>query len=273
MRALEPLLLTLVLAGCGRSTPPELVQARSAYEQLARGPASRYAPEDVQSAKDTLAVAERSFDRNGASQETRDIAYVAERQARIAESRARTVAAIQRRHKALIEAQEIREGQARATEAQVAEAQKAAEQARAQAEERAIQAAADLAGIATVKREARGLVITLPASALFAGRRTILLPAAEPKLGKVADVLANEPPDAWIRVQGYTDAQGSTIANQEMSQRRAVAVRDYLVAHGIPADRVTAEGLGPAKPIAEDTTPEGRLSNRRIEIVVETPQR
>jgi outer membrane protein OmpA-like peptidoglycan-associated protein len=279
MRVLRFLPLTLLVAGCGSSPPPELVQARSAYEQAANGPANRYAPADVESAKQTLGVAERSYDQNGDSQQTRDIAYAAERQARIAEARARTVAAIERRQKALTQAQQLRERQARTAEAQLSEAQKALEsqrqaleheqQARADAERRAAQAAADLARIATVKQEPQGMVITLPGGVLFASGKAEVLPAAQSKLSQVADALSKQELDAKIKVEGYTDSRGATSFNQDLSQRRADAVRDYFVAHGIAADRITAEGFGPAKPVADNATAEGRANNRRVEIVVE----
>jgi outer membrane protein OmpA-like peptidoglycan-associated protein len=70
-------------------------------------------------------------------------------------------------------------------------------------------------------------------------------------------------------VQGYTDSQGSTSFNQELSQRRADAVRTYLVSHGMAADRITAQGFGPGNPVADNASPEGRADNRRVEIVVQ----
>ena len=56
-----------------------------------------------------------------------------------------------------------------------------------------------------------------------------------------------------------------------LSQHRAEAVRTYLVSHGIASDRVTAQGFGPANPVADNASPEGRADNRRVEIVVQPP--
>jgi outer membrane protein OmpA-like peptidoglycan-associated protein len=70
-------------------------------------------------------------------------------------------------------------------------------------------------------------------------------------------------------VEGYTDSQGGEGFNRELSQHRAEAVRTYLIAHGISADRVTAQGFGLANPVADNATPEGRADNRRVEIVVQ----
>jgi outer membrane protein OmpA-like peptidoglycan-associated protein len=66
-----------------------------------------------------------------------------------------------------------------------------------------------------------------------------------------------------------TDSQGAATANQELSQRRARAVRDYLVSRGISADRVTSQGFGSNRPIGDNATAEGRANNRRVEIVVQ----
>ena len=69
-------------------------------------------------------------------------------------------------------------------------------------------------------------------------------------------------------VEGHTDSQGADAMNQELSQKRAESVRTYLVSRGIAADRITAQGFGPSRPIADNTSPEGRANNRRVEIVV-----
>lgn len=68
--------------------------------------------------------------------------------------------------------------------------------------------------------------------------------------------------------QGHTDNAGAAAANLKVSQDRAAAVKTYLVqTHGIVADRLTTSGLGDTKPIAENTSDEGRAKNRRVELV------
>jgi outer membrane protein OmpA-like peptidoglycan-associated protein len=72
-----------------------------------------------------------------------------------------------------------------------------------------------------------------------------------------------------IEVQGHTDSQGSAESNLWLSQRRAEAVRDYLIrVHGISPDRLTARGYGESEPIASNDTEAGRAQNRRVELVV-----
>jgi outer membrane protein OmpA-like peptidoglycan-associated protein len=70
-------------------------------------------------------------------------------------------------------------------------------------------------------------------------------------------------------VEGFTDSHGDASFNQDLSQRRAESVREYLVRRGIASTRVTARGLGFTQPIADNATAEGRAYNRRVEIVVQ----
>ena len=74
-----------------------------------------------------------------------------------------------------------------------------------------------------------------------------------------------------IEVQGHTDSVGQPERNLKLSNARAEAVRQALVARGLPRDRLTARGLGETAPLADNTTPEGRAQNRRIEFRVGSP--
>ncbi|OZV70922.1 OmpA family protein [Winogradskyella aurantia] len=75
-----------------------------------------------------------------------------------------------------------------------------------------------------------------------------------------------EYPKAEFSIDGHTDSTGSKATNQRLSERRANAVRDYLIANGISADRLTATGYGEDKPIADNRTRAGREENRRVEV-------
>jgi OOP family OmpA-OmpF porin len=79
--------------------------------------------------------------------------------------------------------------------------------------------------------------------------------------------LMEEQPSLQVTVEGHTDAVGSEGYNQRLSERRARAVRDYMVAEGIAADRITTRGWGKSKPVATNDTAEGRAENRRVEII------
>jgi outer membrane protein OmpA-like peptidoglycan-associated protein len=140
---------------------------------------------------------------------------------------------------------------------------------RKEADARAAKAAADLAAFASVKQEARGMVITLSGSVLFASAKWDLLPGARVKLNEVADALSKQDPLSKIVVEGHTDSQGGVSYNQDLSQHRAQAVLDYLVSRGVSADRVSAQGFGSTRSVADNNSPEGRANNRRVEIVVQ----
>jgi outer membrane protein OmpA-like peptidoglycan-associated protein len=113
------------------------------------------------------------------------------------------------------------------------------------------------------------MVITLSGSVLFASAKSDLLPAAQVKLNEVANALIKEDPLSKIVVEGHTDSQGTAPYNLELSQRRAESVRAHLVSRGIASDRISAQGFGLTRSVAENDSPEGRANNRRVEIVVQ----
>jgi outer membrane protein OmpA-like peptidoglycan-associated protein len=135
-------------------------------------------------------------------------------------------------------------------------------------EKRTAAAMAELALLAAVKEEERGLVVTLSGSVLFQSAKSTLLPSAQLKLDQVTKALLAVRARKLI-VEGHTDSQGSESYNQGLSQRRADAVRDYLVQRNYPADHVQSRGKGEGNPIADNSSPEGRANNRRVEIVIE----
>jgi outer membrane protein OmpA-like peptidoglycan-associated protein len=94
------------------------------------------------------------------------------------------------------------------------------------------------------------------------------LSSAQVKLDQVANALLAVRARNLI-VEGHTDSQGSESYNQGLSQRRANAVRDYLVQRGYPSDRIQSYGKGEGSPIANNASPEGRANNRRVEIIIE----
>ena len=92
-------------------------------------------------------------------------------------------------------------------------------------------------------------------------------PESTPTLKEIGQMLT-EHPDLKLTIEGHTDNVGDAKANLDLSQRRATAVKAYLVAkHGIDASRLNSVGLGDTKPVAKNDTPEGRQQNRRVELV------
>lgn len=86
-----------------------------------------------------------------------------------------------------------------------------------------------------------------------------------PELDKWVDYFLNNP-DASASIYGHADSTGPEIYNQGLSERRARAVVDYLIHHGVPAERIRAQGFGETKPVADNDTAEGRQKNRRVEM-------
>jgi len=99
----------------------------------------------------------------------------------------------------------------------------------------------------------------------FDNDKATLRPEAFAILDKVAIGLKDWG-DVNIEVAGHTDSKSDDEYNLKLSQRRAEAVRDYLISKGISADRLTAKGYGESKPIADNETEEGRFKNRRVEL-------
>jgi outer membrane protein OmpA-like peptidoglycan-associated protein len=279
--------LALAAAGCATAAPPaDLLAARTAYDRAEHGLAAKLDPADLDTAKKAVAAAEHSYLQDGDTQQTRDLAYVAQRRAQIAEARSDAAQATQHQQATIAGMQAQEAKQMKATSEQLGHAnqqlalqgqamqnqteQLATErQARVVAEKSAAKATADLAQFASVKQDPRGMVITLSDGVLFLSSRSDLLAAAQLKLNSVADALTQQDPESKMVVEGHTDSQGGTSYNQGLSERRAQSVRDYLVSRGIAADRVSSQGFGSSRSVATNGSAEGRANNRRVEIIVE----
>lgn len=95
----------------------------------------------------------------------------------------------------------------------------------------------------------------------------ILLPESTPELQKLADLML-ENPKTSVEILGHTDATGDTESNLELSKARARAVYQWLIDHGVDAERVSFKGLGESQPVADNETEEGRSQNRRTEFIL-----
>ena len=99
----------------------------------------------------------------------------------------------------------------------------------------------------------------------FQTNKAVLLEESAQILDRVAESLIAHP-DVNVEVGGHSDADGSEAYNLKLSQRRANAVRDYLITKGVPAGQLTAKGYGESLPVADNTSPEGKAANRRVEL-------
>ena len=285
----------LLLAGCGQAVAPkELLSARDAYANAEGGPARSLAPVQLEEAKQSLAEANRAFSEGEDDQLIRDLAYIAEQKAQIAQSRGKRQelerakeAAGQQGEKLQEEVLDARKKALRKTQAQLDEEQRAKEEAlkqgamtkeqlekerqeRLAVEKKLSAALKSLNEIAQVKEEKRGVVITLSGSVLFATGKHTLLPIARERLNEVAKAIKDQGFKAVV-VEGHTDSRGGDSANQALSLQRAEEVRNHLISQGIPSDKIRAVGRGEEVPVADNNTAEGRANNRRVELIV-TPE-
>jgi outer membrane protein OmpA-like peptidoglycan-associated protein len=276
---------SIAAIGCGPPPPPkELVEARSSFDRASKGLAPKLAPAALDTAKQALQRAERQFLNEEDTPETRALAYVADRKARLADAAAAAEAALQEKLAAekqfkemsAAELERARE-QIRKDKAALDEERKAreaaekgrseAEKAKAELERKYMAAIASLKEMASVKEEARGVVITLNGAVLFASGKSELLTIAKERLNDVHKVLKDQgnPP---LRIEGHTDSTGSADLNRKLSLERAESVKAHFVSQGYPADRIKVVGHGPDRPVADNGSPEGRANNRRVEIIV-----
>lgn len=269
-----------LLSGCAATVPSELVNAREAYRRASTGSAGQIAPAEVHVANLALAEAEQSFVDNSDSYRTRDLAYVAQRKSQLAEATASILVEQGNQNQSNKDYQatqgaiitDTKQDLSAANKAGAASAQKLAaeKEARQAADKRAADAMAELAKLAAVKDEPRGMVITLSGSVLFASGQATLLAEAQTRLDQVAAVLMNTK-ERNLVIEGHTDSQGSDSYNMDLSQRRADAVRTYIMQRGYGGDLIRANGMGEGKPVAGNGDAEGRANNRRVEIIIERP--
>ena len=113
---------------------------------------------------------------------------------------------------------------------------------------------------------ARGLIVNM-SDVLFDTAKATLKPGARLRLAKVSGIILAYP-DLKLEIDGFTDSVGGDEYNQELSERRAQSVRDFLVSQGVPANNTTTHGYGKENPVASNSTASGRQMNRRVELVV-----
>jgi outer membrane protein OmpA-like peptidoglycan-associated protein len=284
----------------------QLMQAETAYRQKQGKPAiDSAARETAQTAEEarvmavkqraedeaqTQALAEKKAAEEREAQARADAEAEAKRRADAEQAQKDAEAAKAEAERLKQEAQQAAQEAARQREAaekakaealaqqQALAAEKAkAEQAAAQSEQLRQQAEKDkqelrarlleqLNSILATRDTARGLIANM-SDVLFKTGSFELLPAARERLAKVSGIVLAYP-GLHLQVEGHTDSVGSDDYNQQLSEKRAEAVRDYFIQQGISADAIEARGFGKTQPIASNETPEGRQQNRRVELVL-----
>jgi outer membrane protein OmpA-like peptidoglycan-associated protein len=153
-----------------------------------------------------------------------------------------------------------------AAQAEAEKARQAAAQAEAEKAQLRAQLLNQLNSILQTRDSARGLIVNM-SDVLFDTGSYTLKPGAREKLAKISGiVLAHS--GLSLQIEGHTDSVGGDEFNQQLSERRADSVRDFLAEQGVPGSSITARGFGKAQPVATNDTAEGRQRNRRVELVV-----
>jgi outer membrane protein OmpA-like peptidoglycan-associated protein len=274
--------LALALGGCASKPTPELVDARRAYDRAEDSRAAQRNPRDLARARAALDRAENAHDDNPGSTREARLAERAEYRANVVNTRSEVAQDASKTRAADISAKERvetpREQREDYREAVRADREPIgtvddtnaprAKVTETKADERKAAAALqNLGQVANVKEEPRGVVITLSGGLLFPNGKEDMSPIARQSLDQVAHALNQQPASTTFQVAGHTDNSGSDKQNQQLSTERAKAVADYLVNSGIDRTRISVVGRGETQPIASNDTPEGRASNRRVEIV------
>lgn len=126
-----------------------------------------------------------------------------------------------------------------------------------------------LAGVesASIQRNANLLAVTFKSDVLFDVNSAALKPGSHDEISRVAQVL-NQYPQTTLMIAGHTDSTGSDAHNQQLSERRAMAVKNALAGQGVNPARMTTVGYGKTRPIADNSTEYGRQLNRRVQITI-----
>ncbi|HXA35928.1 MAG TPA: OmpA family protein [Steroidobacteraceae bacterium] len=274
IKSLSGMGLALAMCACVTTPPPNaaLESAHAAVQAAELDPnVSKYAALDLQAAQTDLALAD------DAALHHRDAdiaqpAYMAAQNARLAQLHAaakaddaRVAAGQAERDQIMLAARnrEVQNAKLATTEARLA-ANEAFDQ-RDQAAQEAARLQAEVEQLKATPTP-RGLVMTL-GDVLFDTGRAELNPGATRKLDQLAQFL-NEHKDRRVQIDGFTDSVGSDSYNEELSRRRADAVKSALLLRGVDASRIGTQGYGKAYPVANNSDSGGRQLNRRVEVVI-----
>ena len=288
------LLAVAVVAGCSTVENSRLNEARNDYSAAQSDPkVAKLAPAELKLAGEALDKANAAASKKEDEDKVTHLAHLAKQRVAVAQETAKqkeaelaVTEASTERSKIRLDARtqeadtakqkaETAQRQAEASQQQSEAAQQQAVMSQQQSEmsqQQARDAEMRTAQLETqlkelnAKKTDRGLVITL-GDVLFDTNKAQLKPGATRSLQKLATFL-KQYPDRKAQVEGYTDSTGSADYNQELSDRRAHAVRASLLDMGVSSDRITTHGYGKESPVASNDTPAGRQMNRRVEIIL-----
>jgi OOP family OmpA-OmpF porin len=227
-----------LITACTSAPPMALERARADYLQTMHDPAVRaHASADLFAAQNLLQQAENTWEEDEDFDETSHLSYLTSLKLELA--RANAEHSVSNRDFEKFGAQQDRiRLEARDAEIQKLKARKVPE----------------------------GILVTL-GDVLFDTARSDLKPGSLQKLYPLVDYLKQHP-DTRVKIEGHTDSRGTASYNEELSYRRAEAIRNFLASNGISPQRMTVQGMGENFPIASNSTPAGRQQNRRVDVTI-----
>jgi outer membrane protein OmpA-like peptidoglycan-associated protein len=232
-------------------------QERIDAERRAHEEAQAKAEADARAAQDQAAQAQAQSD-----EDARRRAEAERAQAEAQRQQAAALAQQQQAETATLAAQQA----AAEADRQRQEADRQRQDAIRQKEEMRARLLAQLNQVLQTRDTARGLIVSMP-DVLFDFNKYTLKPEARERLARISGIVLAYP-DLKLQIEGYTDSIGSDEYNQTLSEKRAEAVRDYIVSSSVPINNVSAQGMGKADPVADNSTAAGRKLNRRVEMIV-----
>jgi outer membrane protein OmpA-like peptidoglycan-associated protein len=272
-------------AACATTRPSsELAEARGIHQRLMSSGADRRVEADLLRTNTAIVEADAAFNARNDQDDVDALGHIALRLAQTAEAnnarllaqraadslrtvRLRRLLTLSEAQRADLEARRrLSEQEMQALRERADSLRNAAEEANRRLAEAVGQLRSLVAEITNLQQTQRGLVISL-SDILFDVGKSTLKPGAQASIGRIAVVL-RQYPQHQILVEGHTDATGSDEFNLQLSRDRASSVRTELVAGGVEASKISAEGFGESRPVATNDTPAGRQQNRRVEIVI-----
>ncbi|MGV8899147.1 MAG: OmpA family protein [Burkholderiaceae bacterium] len=276
------LAIAVLVAACSSmpTTTSLLDQTRADYVAAQSNPkVASYAQLEMRQAGVAMAQANAAAKDDDSAEKIDKLAYLAKQQIALTQEVAKQKAAEaevassgKERDKLRLDQRtnEANQAQMQADQSKLAEQVAQGETAEAQrktqeAQARAAQLEAQLADLAAKKTE-RGIVITL-SDVLFGTDQARLTPDGIRTAQKLADVLQQNP-QRTVLIEGFTDSTGAASYNQQLSERRATAVRSALSDMGVTRERIAIRGYGESYPVAANNTNQSRQLNRRVEIIL-----
>ncbi|MGZ4980720.1 MAG: OmpA family protein [Methylobacter sp.] len=231
-------LLSALITACSPTANKNLERARNDYQQAANDPAVKAnASADLYAAEKTLQQAEDSWNDDEDEDEVDHLAYITSRKVDLA--RATASQAVSKKNFEELSSQK--------------------DQVRLQARE------AEIAKL-KAKKVPQGILVTL-GDVLFDTGRATLKSGSLQNIYPLVEYLKNHA-ETKVKIEGHTDSRGSEEYNANLSQRRAEAVKNFLVTNGISPQRISAQGMGKDYPVATNSTAAGRQQNRRVEVTI-----